>query len=269
MSTRSPTPASCARRRASRGLRLRQRDAGDVDAVALGGVQRERAPAAADVEHAVAGLQRELGADELELGLLRLLERRRAARPDRARVRHRLVEEEREEVVRDVVVVRDGALVARDRMPPALRAQLDGGGLRHLLERSGAQRRGGEPGLRARVDRRRGVAVEQRQHLVDVVDLERAGDVGAAEPELSGRAQHVAERDRRAHGEDGPVTGRRRQLRPVPERHAEGPLGQGLRERLAQRRGAHAASASLVSWRSRGIRTTSQTSPSFSSAPMT
>ena len=56
-------------------LRRRERDAGDVHAVALGGVDRERAPAAADVEHALAARQRQLLADELELGLLRLLER--------------------------------------------------------------------------------------------------------------------------------------------------------------------------------------------------
>ena len=61
---------------AARGLdlRRRQRDAGDVDAVALGGVDGERAPAAADVEHVLAPLEAELLADELELGLLRLLE---------------------------------------------------------------------------------------------------------------------------------------------------------------------------------------------------
>ena len=43
--------------------------------VALGGVDRERAPAAADVEHALSALEPELLADELELGLLGLVER--------------------------------------------------------------------------------------------------------------------------------------------------------------------------------------------------
>ena len=80
------------------GLRRRQRDAGDVDAVVDRGVHGEAAPAAADVEQALAGLEAELGAHELELGLLGLLERRGPAREDRAAVGHRLVEEEREEL---------------------------------------------------------------------------------------------------------------------------------------------------------------------------
>ena len=67
-----------------RGLRLRQRDAGDVDAVLARGVDREAAPAASDVEHPLPGLERQLAADQLELRLLRLLERRRATREDRA-----------------------------------------------------------------------------------------------------------------------------------------------------------------------------------------
>src|SRR5438876_3404489 len=67
-----------------RGLPLGQRDAGDVGAVLARGVQREAAPPAADIEHALAGAQAELRAHELELCALRLLERLRAAREDRA-----------------------------------------------------------------------------------------------------------------------------------------------------------------------------------------
>jgi hypothetical protein len=253
----------------ARCLRLRQRDAGHAHPVVLRRVDGEAAPAAADVEQPLALFEGELRADELELRPLRLLQRLGAARPDRARVGHRLVEEQREEVVRDVVVVRDGALVARDRVAPALRAQFHGGRLGQLLQCPGAHGGGGEPALGAGVDRGRAVAVEQRQHLVDVVDVELAGDVRAAETELAGRAQHVAERGRRADGEHRAVAGGRRQLAPVPERDAERALGQDLGQRLAQRRRAHAASASFVAWRSRGIRTTSQARPSFSSAAIT
>ena len=71
----------------------------DADAVALGGVDREAAPAAADVQHALARLQVELAAHQVELRLLRLLERAGAARAERAAVGHRLVEEEAEELV--------------------------------------------------------------------------------------------------------------------------------------------------------------------------
>jgi hypothetical protein len=118
-------------------------------------VQRERAPAAADVEDALAGLQVELRADEVELGPLRLLERRRAAREDRARVRHRLVQEEREVLVGEVVVVRDRALVAQDRVALALRAQLHLRHLGHLPQRAGLDRGLGDVELRAVVDRPR------------------------------------------------------------------------------------------------------------------
>ena len=79
-----------------------------------------------------------LRADQLELRLLGLLERRRAAREDRAAVGHRLVEEEREELVGDVVVVADRAGVALLAVAAAARAQL---GLR-------AARRGVRPAAR-------------------------------------------------------------------------------------------------------------------------
>ena len=97
--------------------------------------------------------------------------------------------------------------------------------------------------------------------------VERPRHVGATETELARRAQHVAERDGRADGEDGAVAGGGGQLGAVPQDDAERALGQRLGERLAQRRGAH--EASFVACRSGLMRTTSQTSPSFSIAPMT
>jgi hypothetical protein len=50
----------------------RERDPGDVDAVVLGRVQRQRTPPAADVEHPHAGFEAELAADQVELGPLRV-----------------------------------------------------------------------------------------------------------------------------------------------------------------------------------------------------
>ena len=128
---------------AARGLdlRRRERDAGDVDAVALGGVDGERAPAAADVEHTLAPLEAELLADQLVLGLLGRLERRRAAREDRARVGHRRAEEEAEELGRDVVVVAHGARVALDEWKRPLRRELGGGRRRRADRARGAERR--------------------------------------------------------------------------------------------------------------------------------
>ena len=58
------------------GLGGGERDADRLDPVVGGRVDHEAAPAAADVEHALALPQRELPADQLALGRLRLLERR-------------------------------------------------------------------------------------------------------------------------------------------------------------------------------------------------
>ena len=59
--------------------------------------------------------------------------------------------------------------------------------------------------LVAGLDRRRRPVREQRERRVDVVDVDAAADVGAADAELAGRAQHVAERLRRAEREGGPA----------------------------------------------------------------
>src|SRR4029078_6246116 len=88
------------------------------------GPEREASPAAADVEHPLALAQGQLAADRLELLLLRLLEGLRPAREDRAGVGHRVVEEEREELVRDVVVMADCPLVALLAVAAGARAQL-------------------------------------------------------------------------------------------------------------------------------------------------
>ena len=53
-------------------LVVRQRDAGGVHAVVLGGPQQQPAPARADVQKTLARLQPQLAADVLQLGLLRL-----------------------------------------------------------------------------------------------------------------------------------------------------------------------------------------------------
>src|SRR3954452_1166610 len=76
------------------GLRLGESDPDGLYAVARGRVHHEAAPTATHVEDALALLERELGADEIELGLLGLLERGGAAGEDRARVGHRAIEEE-------------------------------------------------------------------------------------------------------------------------------------------------------------------------------
>ena len=162
-------------------------------------VDGEAAPAAADVEHALARLEVELGADQLELRLLRLLERRGAAREDRAAVGHRGAEEQREELGRQVVVVAHRAGVAlaavaacRAGAAPPAAGVAEGAGRRRGRRRA---RAGRAPAARAAA----AATSSRSEHGVHVVDVELARDVGAAQPELARRAQRVGERVRRAH----------------------------------------------------------------------
>ena len=99
-------------------LLLRQRHAVDVRAVVPGGVAREAAPAAADVQHPVSRREAQLAAALVQLRHRRLGERRAGIREIAVRVDHLGVEKESVEGVRHVVMVRDQLLVA----PPALDA---------------------------------------------------------------------------------------------------------------------------------------------------
>ena len=103
-----------------RRLLARQRDAERLDAVLPRGVPDHAAPAAADVEQPLAGLEVELAGDQVVLLGLRLLERRVLGRVDRAGVGHRRAEDELVEAVGDVVVVVDHLGVAAHRVPQAL-----------------------------------------------------------------------------------------------------------------------------------------------------
>src|SRR3954466_10531463 len=86
----------------------------------------------------------------------------------------------------------------------------------------------------------------------------------AADAERPGRAQDVAQRQRRAHAERRAARAvRGGQLRAVPEADGERPVGQRLAERLAQGLRAHARTV-LAAWRSGETRTTSWASPHFS-----
>ena len=70
-----------------RMLVLRQRDAGGVDAVVLRRPHQQAAPAGADVQELLAGLEHQLAADVVELGFLRLRQRHRRCRGSRRRNR--------------------------------------------------------------------------------------------------------------------------------------------------------------------------------------
>ena len=159
----------------------------------LGSVEEHAAPAAADVEQAHPRLEPELPADQLVLVGLRLLERARGVGPHRARVRHGGAEHAAVEVVRDVVVVRDGGGVALLRMAPAVESRLLGR-LRHRLERARPDEPEGCHPLRGSELHVRQV-VAQRERSEDVaLQVEVAGDVGPPEAELARRLHDAAQR---------------------------------------------------------------------------
>src|SRR6266542_1113710 len=93
------------------GLGPRERDAVGAHAVVLGGPHREAPPPAPDVEQALAGLEPELAADQIELVLLGLLELAVGVTVVRAGVHHERIEKERVELVGDVVVMGDRARI--------------------------------------------------------------------------------------------------------------------------------------------------------------
>ncbi len=90
-------------------LLLRERDAGDVDAAAVGEVEAEPAPAGADVEHLHAGLERELRGEMTLLGELGGIEVGLVVLEIGAGVLQVAVEEERIELAVEIVVVGDVA----------------------------------------------------------------------------------------------------------------------------------------------------------------
>ena len=85
-------------------LLARDGGGGDVGAVPRGGVDREAAPAGADLDDAVTGAQPQLAADRFELCDRGLFERGRVVREDAAGVGHRRVEHELIERIAEIVV---------------------------------------------------------------------------------------------------------------------------------------------------------------------
>ena len=173
------------------------RDAGDLHAVVLSRVDGEAAPAAADVQHSHRpASDPSLRGDQIEFCPLSILERLRAPREDRAAVGHRLVEEEREELVADVVVVADRA-ASRSmlwRSPPGRARGSDAGESRPAPPR----RQRGEHQADA-VDRPASAAAPSRRPPRTRRRGRRrpvALDVGATQAQLAGSAQEVGERGR-------------------------------------------------------------------------
>jgi hypothetical protein len=119
-------------------------------------------------------------------------------------------------------VVAHRAGVALTRVPLADRPQLRlrrRGRPRHAGRRDRAQ---SEPRPRAAIERRRLPRVEHLHHGGEIVDLELAADIGAADAELARRAQGVRDRAGRPYGERRNAPRGRRDDRSVPEPDFEG-----------------------------------------------
>ena len=134
-------------------------------------------------------------------------------------------------------MVAHGAGVALFAVAAAAGAQLGGGARRRLGQPGGADRAEQQRPLVGAVERRRLPAVEQLDHRVDVVDLELAADVGAAEAELAGRAQHVGGGARRADAEGRALAGRSR-ASSVPSQNSTVNGRSGRRASISRRSGA-------------------------------
>jgi hypothetical protein len=165
---RSATPAS-ARRARPLGLRLGQRDAGDVDAV-IAAACTAKLPHPQPTSSSARRAAGELGAHELELGLLRLLERRRP-REKIAQCRSSTRQEEREELRRQIVVVADRA---RSRAIECRRPSGTSSTPVAPAVARGPSRapRPARAGLGGAVERRRLPGLQEGDRRVDVIDVE-------------------------------------------------------------------------------------------------
>ena len=170
-----------------------QRDRDDLDPIVLGRVQREPAPSTAGVQHPHPRFEPQFAAHEVELLLLRLLERGIGAGEHRARVRHGRPQDPLVEAVGHVVVVGDHLGVPAPGVLHPLRADLLGR-WRWLLQE---QRRElpGQSGLLAPGDlphRRGGQTVERRVEVAGHIQVAR--HVGARQTQLPGRPEQGGDR---------------------------------------------------------------------------
>ena len=175
--------------------------ASDLDAVVLGGVHRHAAPAAADVEQPHARLQRELAADQVELGdcASSSVASSRAGRPRRCRPSTARAPTRRTGCSR-----RSGARWPRRRGPRCARAGRTGSAWRptscgggstsaaHLAAERAQHLQALAPGQVADL----GVLGQLAQRGVDGrrLDVDVAGDVGPGEAELARRRYQVRQR---------------------------------------------------------------------------
>jgi hypothetical protein len=157
-------------------LLARYRRRGHVTAVFPRGMQRESSPSGADFEHPVAALEIELAAHMVELPHRSFVKRHVRALEDRARIHHRRIEEQCEELVADVVVRADVA--------PAAAARVARGGVQHRAHRS---RETGPRAIHA-VDHV-AIAEQDAHQRGQVVAAPVAGNIGLAGPNGSAKSR--------------------------------------------------------------------------------
>jgi hypothetical protein len=174
------------------GLSLAEGDAQGLDAIALSGVADQPAPAAADVQQPLTGAQAQLAADQLQFGLLRLVEGLAARREVGAGVDHAPVQPQGIEVVAQIIMVAHGGAVAFQRMAHALAPEPPvGSGDRHVI--------GGGEGLQAQQHPRQ--APRRRQQRAEIIghpaggaqialDLDVATQIGLGQCQLRRRHEH-------------------------------------------------------------------------------
>jgi hypothetical protein len=212
--------------RGHRVLLARQRGGGHPAAVVARRVQCERSPAGPDLHEVVRRLELELAADHVELRLLRLAQRRLGCVEHRARVGHGLVEEEREQVVSQVVV----------------------GG--RLDPRAGARVAPRPRGQRVSQRRERSAQPVEPDHLAprdpherdEVVAVPGAGGVRLAEPAAAATCHGAPER-RVVHGDGrGELrTGRAERAPRIALDHVDPPGAQPPEQAVHERAGDHRA----------------------------
>ena len=161
-----------------RRLLARDRQSRDPTAVRRRGMEREAAPAAADLQHVVGLVELELRAEALEFRALRFGQRDLGRGENRARVRHRLVEHQLEELVAEVVVVGDVAARAEQSIASVrTRAQLE------------------QPAdARVTAGGRVRVAQQELEEADEIVRVPLLGGVRLAEPELAAGREPAEER---------------------------------------------------------------------------
>jgi hypothetical protein len=170
----------------------RDRDAGDLRTEVLGGVQAQRAPATADVEEPIAVLEPELAAHQVELRGLCLLEGHVGALVVAGRVRHVPVEDQRVELVGEVVVVTDRLPVTGQAVQAPADPGLGAGrcGRQPQPTQVPGRAEQGREGRRGRPDSGQPTLADHvpdvRQRRVEVaLDVDLAGHVGLRRAELA------------------------------------------------------------------------------------